>query len=54
MTKLHICNNELFPIKTITKGDIMVYDDEKEITIPINKCQRLTNVAYCIPVYKSQ
>ena len=45
--KSNIFNNELFTIKTITKDDIIVYDEEQEITIPINQFQRLT-------VYKSK
>ena len=52
--KLNIFNNELFTIKTITKDDIIVYDEEQEITIPIKQFQRLFYVAYCITVYKSQ
>ena len=49
-----ICNNEQFTIKKITKDNIIVYDDEKEIEIPIDKFQRLFYVAFCITVYKSQ
>ena len=52
--KLDIFNNELFTIKTITKDDIIVYDEEQEITIPIKQFQRLLYVAYCRTVYKSQ
>ena len=52
--KLNIFNNELCTIKTITKDDIIVYDEEQEITIPINQFQRLFNIAYCITFYKSQ
>ena len=52
--KLDIYNNELFTIKTIKQDDIIVYDEEKEITIPIARFQRLFNIAYCITIYKSQ
>ena len=52
--KLDIFNNELFTIKTIKQEDIIIYDEEKEITIPIKSFQRLFNIAYCITVYKSQ
>ena len=52
--KLDILNNELFTIKTINQEDIIVYDEEKEITVPIHYVQRLFNIAYCITVYKSQ
>ena len=52
--KLDIYNNELFTIKTIQQDDIIVYDEEKEITIPIARFQRLLNIAYCITIYKSQ
>ena len=52
--KLDIFNNELFTINTITKEDIIVYDEEQEITIPINQFHRLFNVAYSMTAYKSQ
>ena len=52
--KLDFFNIEQFTIKTITNEDIIVYDEEKDTTLPITKFQRLFNVACCITVYKSQ
>jgi ATP-dependent exoDNAse (exonuclease V) alpha subunit len=53
---LNIYNNETFIIKEIRKidGVIIVFDDDKEQTIPIQDFTRNFNVAFCITCHKSQ
>ena len=51
---INICNNELYTIKEINHDDIIVHNNDRDVTIPINKFQQLFYVAYCITVCKSQ
>jgi ATP-dependent exoDNAse (exonuclease V) alpha subunit len=54
--QLQIFNNETFTIKEIkrTEDEIIVEDEGRERTVPIQEFTKIFNVAYCITVHKSQ
>ena len=54
--QLHIYNNETFTIKQIkhTEKEILVEDEGRERTVPIDLFTKIFNVAFCITVHKSQ
>ena len=54
--ELNIYNNETYIIKEIRKSEdvIIVFDDDKEQTIPISEFTRNFNIAYCITTHRAQ
>jgi ATP-dependent exoDNAse (exonuclease V) alpha subunit len=54
--ELNIYNNETYIIKEIRKSEdvIIVFDDDKEQTVPISEFTRNFNIAYCITTHRAQ
>jgi ATP-dependent exoDNAse (exonuclease V) alpha subunit len=54
--QLQIFNNETFTIKQIkrTENEIVVEDEGRERTVPIDEFTKIFNVAYCITVHRAQ
>jgi hypothetical protein len=51
---LKIVNNEMFECKEITDKDVTVFNNKKELIIPIEKFNKLFMLAFCITTHKSQ
>ena len=51
---LELVNNEQFIIKKIENDLIYIKNKEREMTIPINRFQKLFYVAYCITIHRAQ
>jgi ATP-dependent exoDNAse (exonuclease V) alpha subunit len=54
--ELHIFKNETFTIKEIKRkeNEILVDDEGREHTVPIDEFTRMFNIAYCITVHRAQ
>ena len=51
---IDIVNNEMFVIDKLLKDTIVIKNEMKEVTIPIDRFNRLFNLGFCITIHKSQ
>ena len=52
--EMELVNNEQFIIKKIENDSIYIENEERKMTIPMNKFQKLFYPAYCITIHRSQ
>ena len=51
---LKIVNNEMFECKEINDKDVTIFNNEKELIIPIERFNKIFMLAFCITTHKSQ